>query len=250
MKPFSCFVLLLLLICCSDIQAQNAAEDFKKINKNLSKRRYSMQVTYRMYDTYENTSPFETKNMRVNLWDGEIKISSDRFEAIRNKSLYLYINYSNKMVMLNPVNSKSIVKTMNEMEKWFNVDTVMKYYDKIETKESNANTRTYRIYPKKMAILQYAYTDIQIDVKKQVINKMVIYYAHTLNDMLSWRKQEDNKDNKLPRMEIVFSDYDFTSKYNEQLFSLNRFIKTNDKGKHDLIAPYNQYEFFDNTNRK
>jgi hypothetical protein len=243
-KQATLAIIFLLLIITANAQNKQVASDLKKVNEKLLKRRYDFSLTYRLYETYTAPTPIETQVLDVKTWDLMINIRSSQFHVIRNKENYLYVNFAQHFMMVNSVKKYAAeMKQMKELENMINLDTLLASYEKVEELKAESGFKTYRFHMKDHD--KVAYTDITINTARTELHKIELYYNQSM-DELNGKPKPKIDTGKLPRMEMVFSNYRFPAKYDETKFSIYNYVVKEGK-KLKPASSYTRYKFVDNT---
>jgi hypothetical protein len=248
MKKLTYLLLFVSVVVCftnATAQLNEVSADLKKLNTQFTKRRYTYLVKYTLYDSYTSSKVIETQQMEVKMWDMMVNIKNKHFQGVKNKDHYVYINYDQKVMMLNAVNNYSAdMKQLKELEKMIDLDTLLQNYKRVDALNLSEGLKGYRFHLESSET--YAYSDIIINTRTGMLDKMVLYYAQTLTDLLGHTPQEQTKQNK-PRMEILFNNFVVTPKLQPNYFSLQPYVAKAAK-RYEPTETYKGYKFINNIN--
>jgi sulfur relay (sulfurtransferase) DsrC/TusE family protein len=234
------FIVFVSAVSFAQTPSESALTDLKQLSKKLSSRKYNFTLTYRLFESHTAKVPAETQVIDVKMWDLMINMSNKHFQIIRNKENYLYVNTDQKVIMVNSVKKYGAeLKEFREMEHMFNLDSIMKFYKKVELLPAANGVKTYRFHMTDN--YKFAYTDITIDPKQQQLQKVVIYYASSLKDLTGSDERKG-----LPRIEILFSNYQFPVKLSTEQFSTSKYV-VKDKKRLKATKEYTSFRIIDNT---
>ncbi len=241
----TCMLLLLFTGTPLLSSGQDIKADLKKMNAQLMSRKVNFSMDYRLFHSANDKEPFENVEMNIYMWNEWMKISTKYFESLRSTGVYVYINHSQKKLILNPVNNKELIKMFRTYEAFFNVDTMLKLYKKVEYKGLRGENKVYDLYFEENQS-NYAKMTIEINSKTYLISKTITYFNKPLDDLsgkalLSLNKNY-KKDMRLPRMEIVFSEFSFPKVLKKEEFSISPYVTKNGK-KYQAVPRYSAYEF-------
>lgn len=234
------YVILFLALAAVAV-AQPA--DLKAVGEKMRDRRMSYKASYNLYDAYTAGKLLESQQMEVAMWDGLSNIKTKLFHVIRNKQHYLYVDLSRKVMLLNKVNNyKEEMKQAEKMRSLIDLDSVFSENAGIKLLAEKGDERTYRCtYPPGS---KHAYSDLTINYKTYTMIKAVMYYNHSLTDMLG--RHNELSSARKPRIEMVFQQFAYSTKLNPQTFALNQYVaRTGATYKPQPV--YTGYQFIDNT---
>ncbi len=143
-----------------------------------------------------------------------------------------------------PNQRKMASEALNEM---VNIDSLIKSSIKIALLKKDADNKVYRFtYPQGS---MYNYVDVTIDVRTGLIDKMCSYYASSMDDLLNRNFERSANGKQQPRLEIVFSAYEFPTSKSKTDFLFSKFL-TKRGNVYVVSAEYTSYEFFDYTSKR
>lgn len=204
------------LIICVQCIAQNAKEDFLKINKAYLNRSLSMKVHYEVFKKWEDNVPLEKE-------EGEIKTNgiykytkTGNIETVQNKDYYVIVDHEDKQI--------SLLGTMGQEPKpderliMINLDSAIQSCTQVEFHKENKQQNSYTlVFP----ISEYQKVKIIFNKNTFLIEKMILHYREA---------EEYDDDSKFPpRLEITYYDIDTNPTFAEDTFTSNRFLKKENK---------------------
>lgn len=222
-----CFAFLLSPAC---IRAQNAAEDFRKVNAAYEAAGVmSMEVDYFLYEDHKSIAPFE-KQTGTYLRSGSSSLMRlSGIETLVNKQYLLVCDHNDKMILLGDPGASAQPSDMDPA-------ALLKICSAVRFAKQDNGTLVYRLEFDKTSLSEYSVLEISIDPSSFFITKLVMYYRFE-----SVLREERNAPATTPRLEIVYRQIKTNVKIKGDEFSESRFIKG--KGK-DVVCneKYSEYK--------
>lgn len=223
-------------------QSGDVLADMKRLNKKFSSHRYNYTLNFKLYETYSSIHPVEVQQMDIKSFDLMINMYNPHFQVIKNKDHYLYVNFDNKLMMLNTVYSYSKeLKMVKEFEGMLNIDTLLSSYESVKELGVKNGQKTYRF--KYSGMSKFNYSDISFNTQTYIIEKVIMYYRNNADELNIDHQTSSKK--SIPRLEMTFSQFKEQRTMNKEFFELTKFISLNRK-KVAVKAPYSTYKFIDN----
>lgn len=237
----------LALICyvASPLAAQNEAtvDDLKKASGLLESRRFKVKMNYSLYETYSSPKSIEDKHFDISVWDAELNMHVEGLDQIHTENKQLYVDHDHKVMILQKVDKKESKKQHEMLSELGNLDSLFKVFKTISLLTSDAERKSYR------AVLgtqdMYKFIDITINTKNYTFEKITMYYALTMDDLLG-KQFNRSKEKKYPRLEIIFGPFSFPVTKPKQDFTFADFLQKS-RGRSKVLPKYKTYNFFDYT---
>lgn len=238
MIRFFLISLLVTLSYCTN--AQTFVQDMKNVQDILQKQPLTYSVNYNLFSSHKAGLLIQHRQADFYLWDRLFAFQSEELAIINNDKYSITADHSQKVIVINKANPSLKKTRMKEMEQLAN-DSVISKIAKFKLITSSDNLRQWRVtYNTPMAGIQYM--DIAIKLPEFHIQKMVLYYAASFDEIYGTTPEGVNKSQK-PRMEISYQDYKKLAASDKvKYFSADALVTLNKSGKATLKSAYKNYK--------
>ncbi|MDQ3110963.1 MAG: hypothetical protein M3R17_13805 [Bacteroidota bacterium] len=232
MKKLSAPVFLFLLCCAVSMgaRAQNAKEDFMKVNRNYSAAtELGMKIHFALFSDYNGTTPFEVQ-------DGSYLKKGTNFysdlmgiKTIQNSETRLTVNENDKTIIV----SDPLKSSKNPSE--VNLDSILSKCSDVVFTDAGQGEKLYRLRFDKTSFFEFDIIDIRIG-SDSYIKKLILYYreAVSLDETNSGLKKEK------PRLEITYNSITTSPVIEQDQFSEKKYIAGSGK-KTSLLPAFATY---------
>ncbi len=188
-------VCLLLLAFRPDTvtDRERAVTDFVKVNETYKQENLSMDIVYRMFDTYTGTEPAMQMKGYFHKREGAIHSVLMGIETLQNDQYKIVMDNTNKTMLLTAPDSLSKKSTSGvNIQQALTVCTTVQYLEKEQEK-------IYKLFFKKG--FEYNEMDIHIAGKSFFIRQLDLFFEAPVN-----LKGEKEGPKAKPRAEISYSN--------------------------------------------
>lgn len=221
------------------------AQDFKKDMINLSNKMFnaksmSYKLHYNMYLDNDFSKPYQQRDIKlIKSSPYNLACSDGSNEFVFNKDMRLLVNHKYKRIIATPQTGKVVDQSeiMNLIETRF--DTLMMAYENVSSKKISDDIVEYNC---KMKAGAYDKIIVKYNTKRCVLEKVTFYHKSPIK-----KRETDTKSHPVV-IELIYKDFDFNPKINEDSFSQKKYIKKQDN-KYVLAGTFSTYSFinlFDN----
>lgn len=217
-------------------KTQNAKEDILKINEAYSKfTDLSMSITYNLYANFSATKTSETETGLYKQF-GKLRYNKlKNIESIQNKEYLIVIdNEDKKIVIGNPVRFDYKKVTMIDLDSIFKSCSNIKLIDNIPEQKG------YKLSFKPDIVSEHDAIELYFNRKTYLVEKLVFYYRRKIRV----NENDENSPKEKPRLEIVFSKFNFHPEKDNNLFLEASYFEKN-KNKYYPVKKYVEYEIID-----
>lgn len=233
------FLKIILLMWCTVLGAhaqQQAVKDLQAVSGQVKKQKLCYDISYLVYDQKQNNGKaLEENKISCYLWYPYSIFKYPDVEFYHNEKMKVAVYAKSKKVIVNKAD-KAADKAMLNME--FTVDSLMKFYDKIELVHDDGKVRTYRI-TYHAAFEKYSHTDLSFDSKLFRLTKLSLYCRRSVREMFGTQHREDQQ-KVVPRIDIVFSNYRVLTEQDRKLFDARNVVQLKG-GRVSLTPAYSGY---------
>lgn len=230
MKHFFTYLLFLSLFAGGS-RAQNAKEDFARINKAYAETsRLSMRIVYTVYSNHTSLNAIDRQEGTYKKENANYSNSLMGAETIVNNSKMLTINREHKTMRLSPAkpyNSGAMAGV--------DLETILKSYKKIEFLNWGKKEKGYVIHFRdgQSALSR---CELHFSTETYLVTRMVLYYS---TDM-EFSEDGTGRAEK-PRVELDFTEISTNPRFSKEEFDLGKYIVF---GKKNTLNPaYQDYYF-------
>jgi hypothetical protein len=245
-EMYKIMLVVWVFIAVQPLKAQNAIDDFKKVNVKMESRKFNMTMKYALFETYTSVKSVEEKTYRISCWQTELAMHVEGIDMIQSGGYSLYMDHDHKVAILEHLDQKVLKKQIAELSQWMTMDSIMSVYSRTELISDKNNQRIWRLHLDKNN--RFAYTDVTINTKTFLLEKAQVYFSQSMDDLLGNRFSRSNAGKK-PRLEIVFRDIEFPAGRNASAFTITQYVTVPKKGPKALVHEYKAYEFVDYTQK-
>ncbi len=240
--------LMLALVCWSgDAVSQNAMDDLKLAGKKLESKKFKMKMKYVLFETYTSKNSIEEKNFTISSWGTELNMSVEGIDIVKTKDKSLYVDHLHKVMILQNEGKTSRQGEMDELSKLVNIDSLIDASVTVTLLRTENHQKVYRIKYIKGHMFNYA--DAYINDQTVLIDKICVFYASPMNEILGKSFEKTDEGKQRPRLEISFTNYQFPVTKSKTDFTISKFVYKKG-GKYTMTQPFVAYEFFDYTSTK
>lgn len=207
-----------------------------KINEAYSKfKDLSMNITYKVYLNQKTTVPYETQ-VGIFKQHGNLRYSKlSNIESIENKDYLLVVDNDDKRIVIsNPVKFNPGKITM------LNLDSAFRTCSTVVPFTSGA-LQGYQLVFKTDVVSAFDKIDLYFNKKTYIVEKLVFYYRQKMKLI-----NDDKESAEKPKMEILFSQFNFQNITDVSLFSESKYIEKKKGG----YIPVNAYTSYNVINQK
>jgi len=224
-------------LAAQTLAPREAINDLQMVADQFRQQKLSYEITFGIYDQQKpSASPLEENKVQCYLWYPYTIYKYTDVEFYHNDKMKVAFYPQKKKVIVNK-SSKKADQAMLSLQ--FDVDSLLKFYQKIELLKSEDGTRTYRItYKPQME--KYSHTDIAFDTRSYRVKQISVYYRKSMKEMYGPRNRKEDQQ-VVPRVDIVFSHYKVLQKNDWNLFGAGHIVQV--KGSKVSLKPaYSGYE--------
>ena len=225
------FSLFLLAFFLQNVYAQIAKEDFKKVNDAYrNTMNLSMDVTYKLYESYKSTTPKDILTGSFKKQDNNILSNLLKIETMQNTKYKIIVDAANKiLVVADPQHYMNNAITVD-------IDSVLAFCSSVDYRETGQKLKVYKL---NFDNIFFEYNSIEIFINKYTyfLDKLTLYFR----DAVSIDKNDPDSPKEKPRLEIAYSSVNKDPKFGKNLFSEKKYIDIND-GKFTCSALYKNYQ--------
>jgi hypothetical protein len=223
----------LFFIAGGGIYAQNAKEDFERVNKAYKEiPTVSMDIVYTVYPNHYTDASIDRQQ-------GTYKKEKEKFysslmgaETIVRDSKMLTIHKEQKSITLSPA------KPLYGFDaSGMKLDELLKVYKKIDFINKSQNEKGYVVYFKDGSNVLSKF-EFYFNAETYLITKMKLYYNRNMEFSADGKGNPDK-----PRLEISFSNINTHPKFNKEDFDLEKYVVFGKKAK--LNSTYQHYRFIE-----
>lgn len=227
---------------------QSATGDFKKLAEMFSAAHTSVDVTYELYATHNGNHKIQSLQGKYYIWEKLLAYRISDIEVFNNERFVLSVDHETKNMVLNRSNPSFDKKLQKELMK-INVDSLLSRFAEVTLLDNKNDQRTWRIsYTKTSSGISSV--DITIDLPAYRLNKIVLYYDRTFDDIYSMAPDKVKKTDK-PRLELLYSNYTgLDKKDKEQYFYAGRMLTVGKNGTVKLSDSFKKYHLANYYNLK
>ena len=223
------FVILNLLIGISCSRAQNAADDFLKINRAYEKHvTLSMDLVYNYYPDHTTGKISETEAGHIDRDGAQIHYTLSDAETVQNDKYYTSVDHENKLIVVSERYKPSRTRLME-----VNIDSMLSFCSKVEYAEAGGGQKKYTL-----SFSSYTYDEIEIvfDAESYLIGKLVLYY----HDPVKTDEEDETGTAYAPRIEILYQNIKTEPVFEPNAFSETRFVYM-ENGQFKCKPDYKEY---------
>lgn len=226
-------VLIAFALMVFEVQAQNVAEDIRRINAALLKtEQLSFEMTYNVFPDSSSKSPMQTENGK---W---LKKGSSQYHLLGNietvrkmGELQLVIDHENKMAVVSAAPQVDGDGNMNSFMGIGSMEALLEQCQSIKYREINGMSVAYDLFP---VASEFSKITVVFDRKLFLPLKFMLQYANPVTLVESEEGQTI-----IPRIEIDFKNTRNTNDVSK-LTDINNYILR--KGNsYVLVGPYKDY---------
>ena len=217
------------------LQAQNAKEDFAKINEAYSiNQNLSFNIEYLAYETYASSTPIDKqygfyKRQGENIYNGLGGI-----ENLTTPAETIVIDSANKKLMVKPTFKSANNNTSNIT--MVDLDKLLYKYKKIAPVSKNKNERGYTLEFQDKVMSDYSKVEVYFSTKTYLITSLVFYYRAKFDFSNSFPAKTGDK----PKLEIKFTNIDTSPSFKEDEFLASHFV-IGKRGSRKASSKYKGY---------
>jgi hypothetical protein len=232
-------ILMHLMLVTQCAMAQSAADDLKKISEAFGTTHTSIDVTYDVYAQHEGNNKVQSVAAKYYVWEKLLAYNMSDVDVFNNDRFILSIDHDSKNMVLNKVNPDFEKKMKNELMK-MNLDSVLLKQAQITLVNQTETERTWRVkYSRAMSGVELM--DITISVSTFHLQKIVLYYEATFDDIFNQAPDNAKKSDK-PRLEITYQKYtDLNEQDKARYFYASNILTVTKKGTVILTDKYKKY---------
>ncbi len=235
------WMVLVLLCVVLQTRAGDAYEqyqaDMKKVTETFAKKHIGVTLHYALYASPEKGLLVQQSNTTMYYWGDLYASSSKDLDFITNEKMTLSADHKQKAILINKSKVSEKKKRLKEMMS-FLPDSTGRKLATYTLLESTNKKRTWKIVFQKN-VGQIATIMVDIDITAYQLNRMVVEYKNTFQQMYGKNPEGVNEGSK-PYLEITYSNY-HELKDKNKYFSVNQFISMDKNGKAKLQPAYNSY---------
>ena len=238
MKKIICSYLLALHLCAFS-SAQNAKEDFSKINATLmGAGNLLMETEYRVYENHLSKIPKEVSYGVIKQKDNKLYQHISTVQALMNDKYTVHLDSSERILVISdPVKLGEQRKLAMQVD----LNTLLSQCKSIAFKEISKIDGVYLLAYKDDAVTEFDNCEIYFDRKAFVVKKMVLYYS----DKMQLDDDKPEEKGQEPKLEIIFKKIDTQAVFKDGEFDEKRFVET--KGnKLTAASRYKGFRVIDN----
>lgn len=212
----------------------SAIADFKKMNAVYAKN-FSVTMSYFYYPDHTSTKFMESSGGSY-LKIGENSYSNlHNVETMRNTRYTIVAdNNENSLVVLDPYNARQQAVT-------FGIDTLLHLCDKIEMQQDKSG-RTYTLHLGSNLSAEFSTIKVVINPASYALTKLVLYYKSPVVSGMD--SDEELNEQKPPRVEVIYKNFNPAPVDNPELFREDRFIKVLLSKKYKGTGKYSNYTVY------
>jgi len=214
---------ILCSLFSNSINAQNIAEDIKKMNAaNIYSEQFMAQLTVKVFSSEKDEKPSITQYYEIKKKGKDLYYKIDNKRILVNSSCVLVINDKEKKVLYSKNNGKS---PLNNQSIDVNVDSLVKAYDNVEFKGITNGLKQYVIHQKKNPIPTI---EIYFSENGEKLSKLIYHYdtkAYPVNNLV----------------EINYTKWTYSPQFEANDFSEKKYI-TKINNKIQLVAALHAYQ--------
>ncbi|MBS1636575.1 MAG: hypothetical protein JST26_11720 [Bacteroidetes bacterium] len=212
----------------------SAIADFKKMNAVYAKN-FSVTMSYFYYPDHTSAKFMESSGGSY-LKIGENSYSNlHNVETMRNARYTIVAdNNENSLVVLDPYNAKQQAVT-------FGIDTLLHLCDKIEMQQDKSG-RTYTLHLGSNLSAEFSTIKVVINPVNYALTKLVLYYKSPVVSGMD--SDEELNEQKPPRVEVIYKNFNPAPVDNPELFREDRFIKVLQSKKYKGTGKYSNYTVY------
>jgi hypothetical protein len=243
------FICLVLALVCwsSDALSQNAFYDLRQAGKKLEAKKFKLKMKYVLFETYASRNSIEEKNFTISSWGKELKVNVEGIDIVRTKDKNIYVDHLHKVMILHNEDKADKQDQFSELSKLVNIDSLIMASLTVTMLKAENNQKVYRIKYAKGNI--YNYSDVYINQQTSLIDKICVFYAGQMNDLLGKGFEKSDEGKQRPRLEIIFTQYQFPETRSKTDFTISKFANKKG-GKYIMAQAFSAYEFYDYTSIK
>ena len=219
--------------------AQTPAEDFDQVlHKYSALENFQIQVHYYIYASHEAYKPVEEAYGEFQKSGKKLRMQQYGTELIQDEAHTLIKDDSSKTIVFHPTSANS--------ETSFDVQKTLSYYSKIEAiRARKAGQKAVVLYFKPKSGFAYEKAEAYFNSKTNLLEEVTLYYSEQHNVSQDPKKPIFNQ----PRIRMVYTEFDTKPNFTDNTFSLSKYINFGAGGKHSVKAPYQSFEFYDQTSQ-
>ena len=210
--------------------AQNASEDFKKMNKYyLSHEHISMDIEYLFYENHQSKKAIDVQWAKYKKSGSKFYYAMDGITTIQNDKHKLVLNSSNKIILV----TKKQKEIDSKVFTGATMDSVLTLCKRIDYTKMEGGKKHYVLTYKSSNYFPYKKLVIVLNSNNS-LSKMIYYYNRAIN-----YTPDENDVEEAPRMEIVYKNTS-TKVIATYQYSLSKYVKIQGK-KISAVSKYLNY---------
>lgn len=233
-------LLLILIIFFSygNLSAQRLQDDLNALNQQMKSARQYYRMEYLIQDANNPNTPLEASSIECYNWFPFTVFKYPQVEFYHNDRFKLALYKHKKRMVINK-SDKKIDKEMMKLH--LSVDSLLRFYNKVELRREEGDKRVYRIYYKQR-LVRHQYADIEYNFKLKQLNKITLYYNQSIKELFGTTLYGEKTQKVIPRVQIIFSSYRNLSKSEWHYFMATDVLSLDKKGNAHLMPSYKNFE--------
>ena len=224
-----CYIWVVSLLVAPGVSAQNARQDFARINAAYGNHlTLSQDVRYTLYTDHATQNIQEVKTGHV-IRDGDrVYFRLEEVETLNNERYHLMIDHAEKVIILNRAEHMTYRPTPAET-----TDQLLARCRSVQYLEPNTRQKAYRLH---FPAGEYERVEVFFHRQTSFIEQIVFFYRTPL------KVDETAATAKPPRLEMIYTNINTAPEITENTFSEQPVVKMGSDG-HVLQNKYKNYQF-------
>ncbi len=230
MKQYSNLLLFVFsLLHWSFAIGQNLEEDLIKVNNQFDEERYSLNVSYEVFKSYDNNNVFYSTNGKMYKNGIEHYQEIGELEIIRNKDYTLSVDHESRVIF---ILGAAYAEMGDQQEKVLDpVKNALKYCSKHEFIDESNALAGYFLWPEGS---EYEKLKFIFNKESFVLKEITLFFKET-------EGFEDSSTTIQPKMKIKIDDYNRTPDFPEHCFTYNNFLVKNPDQRFECNPKFEEY---------
>ncbi len=218
---------ILLLLFTVFLSAQNAANDFKKMNKfYLEHNHVKIDIEYRFYKNHKSNNAIDVQKASYKKSGTKFYYTMGGITTIQNNEYKMVLNKNNEIIL--------VAKKQKEIDPAIftgtTIDSVLTMCKRVDFVITESGNKRYMLLYKSSKYYPYSKVIVELNSNNS-LSKMIYYY----NNPINYTPDQDDIE-EAPKMEIVYLNTSIEPISTSQ-YSINKFVKIQGQN----ISPASKY---------
>lgn len=231
---------MLCMGCVWSSVAQNAKDDFLKINQAYQKHTVlHMKMKYEVYKNEQSITPLQTELGEVKLNGSSKYTKISNIETLENNDYTMIVDGNDRHISLLKKKIEKNSPAINTDLMKMNLEKLLEQCEKVEYKKEAGNKSSYLLL---MPAGEYSRVKIIFNSSTFLIEKMVLYYSQKEN-----LEALEGAEKEAPRLEITYYEVNTRPAFTSKEFAVENYLQK-ESGKWKGKGMYAGYTVYDSMN--